>query len=368
MIETAPSCEEIYFAYGSNLNLEELKGACVQAGLFDYAVEQVAAAWLPDMSLVFDYYSKSRGGGALNVRTVKGSLVSGYLFRLSPDAWRLIDRKEGHPHYYRRTPVTVLVEGGKYVSAVTYIVTPERTQGFVPPTQEYLAICEDGRRRLGLETRSLRCASEGQQAYLLDSLFCYGTLLRGESRFPAVASKGLRCALLAETSGRLMDCGTYPGLLTDVENDVPGEFFRSRRISELLDELDWIEGFAGFGASDNLFCRTIRPVHVGDGRVRYAWVYLVCDDSYPSLAVQDWRAVRGTADDARERILDCHAKASPSLFTRLTERHSCYSAISDEQHTPLDRDLVLEGMRTGQISERRLAQSSGLWTAGAQGW
>lgn len=192
--------------------------------------------------------------------------------------------------------------------------------------------------------------------------------MRGESRFSAVASKGLRCALLAQTPGRLLDCGTYPGLLPDADTDVQGDFFRSRRISALLDELDWIEGFAGFSASDNLFRRTIRPVHVGEGRVRYAWVYLVCDDSHPDLAVQDWRAVRGAADEARERILDCHTAANPDLFTRLTERRYRYSAVPDEQRTPLNREMVLDGMRTGKISERRLAQSSGLWTAGAQGW
>lgn len=368
MNKAAPPHDEFYFAYGSNLNLGELKAVCADAGLDGDAVEPVAAAWLPDMSLVFDYYSTSRGGGALNVRTVKGSLVSGYLLRLSPDAWRLIDRKEGHPAYYRRTSVTVLVEGGAYVPAATYIVTPERAQCFVPPTQDYLAICEDGRRQLGVETRSLRRASEGQGASLLDSLFCYGTLMRGESRFPAIASKRLRCALLAQTPGRLLDCGTYPGLLPDVDTDVQGDFFRSRRISDLLDELDWIEGFAGFGGSDNLFRRTIRPVHVGDGRVRYAWVYLVCDDSHPGLAVTDWRAVRGTCEEARERILDCHTAACSDLFSRLTERRDRYSAVPDEQRTPLDRNMVLEGMRTGHISERRLAQSSGLWAAGAQGW
>lgn len=368
MTELAPHSQELYFAYGSNLNLTELRAACTAAGLGSHEVKPVAKAWLPDMGLVFNFHSNSRGGGTLNVQRKKGSLTSGYLLSLSNDAWRLIDRKEGHPNCYRRTPVTVLTKGGAYAAATTYVVVPEETEGFVSPTSEYLAICKAGREQLGVETRSLLRASEGHGPNALDSLFCYGTLMRGESRFEAIARRGLLCALLAETPGRLLDCGTYPGLLPDLECDVAGDFFRARHISSLLNDLDRIEGFTGFGASDNLFRRTIRPVHVGDGRVRFAWVYLICDDSYPSLIDHDWRLSRGTSARAREKILDCHAIANPHLFTRLTERHYRYSNTPEDQRLPLDRNMVLESMRNGDLSERKLAQISGLWTAGANGW
>lgn len=173
MNEAASSNDDFYFAYGSNLNLGELKAACAEAGLGDAAIEPVAAAWLPDMSLVFDYYSTSRGGGALNVRPVKGSLVSGYLLRLSPDAWRLVDRKEGHPAYYRRSPVTVLVKGGAYVSATTYIVSPERTQGFVPRRRTILPSVRMGAGNW--EWKPAHCAARVKGKGLPFSIACFAT-------------------------------------------------------------------------------------------------------------------------------------------------------------------------------------------------
>lgn len=364
MAEADSNQYDLYFAYGSNLNLEELSAAGAAYGLQDDAIKPVSPAWLPDMNLIFDYYSTSRGGGALNVQPAKGGLVSGYLLQLSQSAWKLLDQKEGHPNYYQRRPVTVLLDDGQYLRAQTYIARADRTGGFVAPTHEYLAICEAGRKKLGLDTRALQIAAEGQKPSLLDAVFCYGTLMRGECRFAAIAHRGLRCALLAETQGRLLDCGAYPGLVTDSDAQIAGEFFRSRQISKLLDELDFIEGFEGFEATKNLFRRTVRHVHVGDGRIRSAWVYLICDNTFPDLKTQDWRAANGRTEGVLERLLDSHAAANPGLLSILTERQYRYSPVPVEERRALDRSLVLDALKNGDISERQLAQISGVWAAG----
>lgn len=364
MDEADSNQNDLYFAYGSNLNLEELSAASATYGLPDDAIKPFSPAWLPDMNLVFDYYSTSRGGGTLNVQPVKGGLVSGYLLQLSPGAWKLLDQKEGHPNYYQRRPVTVLLDDGQYLRAQTYVARADRTGAFVAPTAEYLAICEAGRKKLGLDTRALQTAAKGQKPSLLDAIFCYGTLMRGECRFAAIAQSGLRCALLAETHGRLLDCGAYPGLVTDSDAQVSGEFFRSRRISKLLDELDLIEGFDGFEATGNLFRRTVRHVHVGDGRIRSAWVYLICENTFPELKTQDWRAANGRAGEVLERLFDSHAAANPNLLSILTERQYQYSPVPAEERRALDRSLVLKAMKSGDISERQLAQISGVWAAG----
>ena len=102
--------DELYFAYGSNLNIPELTAACSRDGIPSEGICLVGPAYLPDMELVFNYRSVSRGGGALNLRVLPGSTVSGYLLHLSPAVWQLVDRKEGHPKYYRRTPVEVMAE------------------------------------------------------------------------------------------------------------------------------------------------------------------------------------------------------------------------------------------------------------------
>jgi gamma-glutamylcyclotransferase (GGCT)/AIG2-like uncharacterized protein YtfP len=362
------SFDGLYFAYGSNLNLAELKQKCLASGVDPKAIEPVGPAILPDMSLVFNYHSVSRGGGALNVRPAIGNRVSGYVLRLSQKAWALMDRKEGHPTYYKRTSVTLIVPGGQYLLAETYIVAPDRTRDFVAPTKDYLDLCLEGRDQLGVETASLNAASKDASKGPLHALFSYGTLRRGESRFDAIARYGLRCALLAQTRGCLVNFGAYPGLRPSPDHDVQGEFFISKSIASVLPKLDRIEGFNGFDKTDNLFSRTIIDVHVGEGRVRQAWAYLANNDhSVAPSPSHDWRADLGRAERAKLALIDCHAAHRPNFYEILASNHNRnerqFSNPPTGEIPVIDRAILLAALNSGEISERKMAQASGLWTA-----
>ena len=59
--------DEMYFAYGSNLNREDLARWCSGAGHRFPQGQSVTTACLPDWDLVFNHSSHSRGCGVLNV-------------------------------------------------------------------------------------------------------------------------------------------------------------------------------------------------------------------------------------------------------------------------------------------------------------
>lgn len=354
----------LYFAYGSNLNVVEFRSILVEEGLGAGAIEPISKAYLPDMKLSFNYYSASRGGGALNVMPQLGSLIEGYLFRLSPEAWAILDAKEGHPSFYERTSVLTMGEDGRYIPAITYRVCPDRITSFIAPTPEYLKICIEGRQQLGLDERALIAVSANAPYPKLNALFCYGTLMRGESRFPIIARHHVKVSLLAQTSGQLLDLGTFPGLVPDPHSIAEGDFFRLDEIAGLLSELDYIEGFTSFGAENNLFNRTVVDVHVGDGRLRKAWTYILAVGEFASLPKHDWREHNGRANTVRQHILTSHARYKKDFFERLNQLINRFPVASNIEADLPSFETVLDGMKTGDISERRLAQASGLWAAG----
>jgi len=177
------------FAYGSNLNAQDLHA---RTGI---VLKPIGLAILPSYRLVFNYRSRTRGGGALSVSDVDAAqhAVAGVLFEV-PDSSVLaaIDRKEGHPTRYTRIPVTVEMSGAR-VEAFTYITNPAHVETFVQPTDAYVSIVEQGYRDHGLDPAPLHAAAAGfAGASLIDGVFVYGTLLEGEARAHLANAAGAR--------------------------------------------------------------------------------------------------------------------------------------------------------------------------------
>ena len=57
----------MYFAYGSNLDDEDWGRFCKKNDLSVDGIVPIGPAILPDHELVFNVYSNTRGGGALNI-------------------------------------------------------------------------------------------------------------------------------------------------------------------------------------------------------------------------------------------------------------------------------------------------------------
>lgn len=131
------------FAYGSNMNVEDLLGWFRDRGYLEAEIQEVQPAALIGYRLAWNYYSKGRCGGAANIEPAAGQELPGLALKINDAALRAIDRKEGHPTFYTRGdhPLRVRLAAGGEVEAWVYIARPERC-GITPvwPRQGYLQL------------------------------------------------------------------------------------------------------------------------------------------------------------------------------------------------------------------------------------
>lgn len=120
----------IYFAYGSNLDLEQMGRRCPGARALGTAI-------LGGFRLGFAGRSSLWGGGvATLVRDIE-AFVPGLLWTLAPSDLERLDRFEGHPYAYERTLLQVCDADGNDVRACVYI-----KEGASPnaPTDDYAGL------------------------------------------------------------------------------------------------------------------------------------------------------------------------------------------------------------------------------------
>ena len=144
-----------YFAYGSNLNQEDLDKWCKNKGYCPIKFSSWKRAKLKDYALVFNVYSNSRKCGVANIERKKGEVVEGVLFIITKEDLDKLDVKEGargKKRKYEHHKISVETEEGKEVkNVITYWVPKEKTtQDFIKPSKEYLNIIIEGAERYGL--------------------------------------------------------------------------------------------------------------------------------------------------------------------------------------------------------------------------
>ena len=126
-----------YFAYGTNLNREQMLERCPDS-------EPIFIATLPNYKCVFVGWSRQWRGGVASIQPFRGEKVLGAIYDVSDRDLRRLDSYEGYPQSYNKQNVTVFDEDGEPVQAVTYIkaVQSEETR----PSEEYLAVIQQGYR------------------------------------------------------------------------------------------------------------------------------------------------------------------------------------------------------------------------------
>jgi hypothetical protein len=140
------------FAYGSNMDLDDLKRFFDENGFEDAVIEAVEPAYLCDYKLIWNYYSTSRRAGAANVESCSGRDLPGLALRVDKKALQAIDRKEGHPSFYSRGEERHKLKlfNGKEVEGWVYIALPTRTKdNVVPPSKEYREFLIKAAKRYG---------------------------------------------------------------------------------------------------------------------------------------------------------------------------------------------------------------------------
>ena len=120
--------ERLYFAYGSNINLEQMAVRCP-------AAQVVGPAVLDGYELLFR--GNRRGTGVATIEPLPGSQVHGLLWKLTPECERSLDVYEGYPRLYEKENITVRTGDGKDVVGMAYIMTGELWRDPTIPSPAY---------------------------------------------------------------------------------------------------------------------------------------------------------------------------------------------------------------------------------------
>ena len=352
--------ENLIVAYGSNLCSRDFEAYAQRHGETGSCLQFEEVIVIPDYKLAFNVSSKTRCGGVLNLESAKGFVTYGVLFSANDVGLNLVRRKEGVPYKYEEVKIAALRRDGSEVEAMTYIVPTTKTENFVEPSASYLSICMEGYKEYCLDTFDLQDAAENKVLEPAPALFCYGTLMRGESRFHIIKNHGVSCAIMALSFGSLSTDGRYPAPHTQSNGVVFGDYFVSENIGFLLDETDAIEGFYGFGNKNNLFRRTYIEVDVGGLGQRGAWVYVMDTILSVQILEKGWREHNDRHLDFLSDVIDAHAKGTPDFDMQVRSNVYRYAPNPPSQFSKSEMTDMLSGFTL--LTERHLAQVSGLWT------
>ncbi len=120
----------LYVAYGSNMNLNQMKFRCPNSKI-------VGTGKLVGWKLVFNVH--------LDIIQThdKEDIVPVVIWDIADEDWCTLDRYEGYPYYYIRKNVMVKLDNGKYKKAIVYVMVDSR-KGIAPPMDKYFETCKQG--------------------------------------------------------------------------------------------------------------------------------------------------------------------------------------------------------------------------------
>jgi gamma-glutamylcyclotransferase len=117
-----------YFAYGSNLNKQQMKERCPES-------KPLFPATLPNYKLIFVGWSRKWQGSVASIQRSQGSKVRGGVYEISEADLRHVDAYEGYPQDYNRIKVIVFDEDGNAIESVTYVKNGREQESM--PSKEY---------------------------------------------------------------------------------------------------------------------------------------------------------------------------------------------------------------------------------------
>ena len=135
----------LYFAYGSNINLEQMAEICPDA-------TPVGPVTLDNYELLF------RGGGFATIAPSQGSQVQGLLWEITPKSERSLDVYEGYPRFYEKQTVSVRDGQGRDLQVMAYVMTGVRSRIPTLPSKYYYAGIAEGLRQNNMPLEPLERA------------------------------------------------------------------------------------------------------------------------------------------------------------------------------------------------------------------
>ena len=137
--------DRLYFAYGSNINLDQMAVRCP-------AAQVVGPVVLDGYELLF---RGGRMGAVATVEPKEGSSVPVLLWKIREQDEAALDRYEGYPGFYGKQMMEVDLNGKK-VSAMVYVMTPGYEFGV--PSDRYADTILKGYEEAGFDLQILEDA------------------------------------------------------------------------------------------------------------------------------------------------------------------------------------------------------------------
>jgi gamma-glutamylcyclotransferase (GGCT)/AIG2-like uncharacterized protein YtfP len=143
-VKMAKSRRRLYIAYGSNMNLEQMKFRCPTAKV-------VGTALLRNWRLIFR--------NVASIEPCLGKAVPVVVWEIQPQDEKALDRYEGYPSLYRKESVRITLNGKQH-RVMVYIMNGT---GESPPSLGYFNSILEGYKSAGIDDTVLRIALESSK-------------------------------------------------------------------------------------------------------------------------------------------------------------------------------------------------------------
>lgn len=137
-----------YIAYGSNLNVQQMRMRCPSARIIGTSV-------LEDHKLLF---KGSKTGSYLTVEKKPGSSVPVGVWEVTPADEKTLDRYEGFPNFYYKKELTLPVKGirtGKIRKRRVFVYIMYKNRPIGIPSISYMQTCIQGYDDFGFDWAGL---------------------------------------------------------------------------------------------------------------------------------------------------------------------------------------------------------------------
>ncbi len=148
---TVLTMTRLYFAYGSNLDEEQMRARCPAAA-------RGPRATLHHHALAFGGFSPRWQGAVASVVREKGRTVAGLLYQLTAGDVDSLDRHEGVPYAYEKVVRFVVDEHGRRRRVFTYVQPANTFEPWTPPAKYFVQIWR-AYQRLGFDRAALAAAA-----------------------------------------------------------------------------------------------------------------------------------------------------------------------------------------------------------------
>ena len=137
-----------YIAYGSNLNIRQMRMRCPSARI-------IGTSEIPDYELLF---KGSKTGSYLTIEPKKGSRVPVAAWEVSAEDEQALDRYEGFPTFYYKKEMLLPIKGirsGKIRRRNTFVYIMHEDRALGAPSNFYMQTCLSGYKSFGFDPKFL---------------------------------------------------------------------------------------------------------------------------------------------------------------------------------------------------------------------